>query len=45
LLVDREEANKMWLMYTKEVDKYDEQVTSAQKDDANSVLVFVGHNY
>ena len=32
-------------MYSKEVNKYDEQVTTAQKDDANSLLVFVSLNY
>jgi hypothetical protein len=40
---DREEAKTMWSIYTKKVNKYDEQVTTAQKDDANSVLVFVSH--
>ena len=35
----------MWSMYTKEVNKYDKDVTTAQKDDADSLLVFVSYNY
>ena len=40
-ITDHEEAKNMWSTYTKEVNKYDESVTTAQRDDANSVLVFV----
>jgi hypothetical protein len=42
---DSEGAKKMWSIYTKEVNKYDENVTTAQRDDANSVLVFVSHKF
>jgi hypothetical protein len=40
-ITDHEEVKNMWSTYTKEVNKYDESVTTAQRDDANSVLVFV----
>lgn len=44
-ITDREEAKNMWSTYTKEVNKYDESVTTAQRDDANSVLVFVRYDF
>jgi len=44
-ITDREEAKNMWSAYTKEVNKYDESVTTAQRDDANSVLVFVRYGF
>jgi hypothetical protein len=34
----------VWKIYTEDVDKYDEQVIIAQKDDANGVLVFVSYD-
>jgi hypothetical protein len=40
-----EEAKSMWSIYTDAVKTYEKQVITAQKDDANSVLVFVSHNF
>ena len=34
----------MWSIYEREADKYSGAVTEAQKEDADSVLVFVGYN-
>jgi hypothetical protein len=33
----------MWSIYKEEANKYDGAVTDAQKEDADSVLVFVGY--
>jgi hypothetical protein len=40
---DSKEAGQMWSIYKEEANKYDGAVTDAQKEDADSVLVFVGY--
>jgi Family of unknown function (DUF6535) len=39
----RDSKEKMWSIYKEEANKYDGAVTEAQKEDADSVLVFVGY--
>lgn len=34
----------MWSTYLKIFDEYDKRITSAWKEDANGLLVFVRHN-
>ena len=40
----RGDSKKMWNILADELKKYDEHVTAAQRDDANSVLVFVRYD-
>jgi len=38
------DSQKMWSIFTEEIKEYDANVTNAQNDNINSVLVFVSHD-